>query len=357
MGSSRRDWLLGAGACGLALLGGRAAVAAVRVGAQRLAAAWQVGDSHRVGWLSLAPGQPVREWASMEVPTRAHGVWTDATGHLVAVARRPGDWLLRWRGPGSRAQWEWLPPLRAFNGHALASPDGRWLWTAETDLDSGAGLLGVRDARSLALHDEWPTHGLDPHHLLWDRLVPQQLFVANGGIATRPETGRVKHELARMDSSLVRLDAGSGRLLGQWRLPDRRLSLRHLAWSGARLGIALQAEHDDAAVRAESPVLAVWEGGSLRAGELPQPLAGYGGDIAAADGGFAVSCPRAGGLAWFEPDGAWRGFTPLAEACALVPRTGGGVWTGGHPGAALGLRGALSPAGALGGRRLDNHWS
>ena len=40
----------------------------------------------------------------------------------------------------------------------------------------------------------------------------------------------------------MRLDATMGRLMGQWRLQDPRLSLRHLAWGpdGKTLGIALQ---------------------------------------------------------------------------------------------------------------------
>jgi hypothetical protein len=49
-----------------------------------------------------------------------------------------------------------------------------------------------------------------------------------------------------------------------------------------------------------------------------QLLAGYGGDIAPAGGGFAVSCPRANGVALWRADGQWMGFLPLQEACALA---------------------------------------
>ena len=93
-------------------------------------------------------------------------------------------------------------------------------------------MVGVRHARTLEKLAEWPTHGIDAHELIWDLHSPggPTLLVANGGVPTAPETGRSKRDLHRMDSSLVRLDATTGRLMGQWRLQDPRLSLRHLAW-------------------------------------------------------------------------------------------------------------------------------
>jgi len=114
---------------------------------------------------------------------------------------------------------------------------------------------------------------------------------------------------------------------------DRRLSLRHLAWNGARLGIALQAEHDAAEAKAAAPVLAVFDGEHLKPVAAPQALAGYGGDIVAtrapAGDGFAVSCPRAQGIAIFTADGTWQGLIPFAEACALAAAADQ-VWVGGR---------------------------
>jgi hypothetical protein len=115
-----------------------------------------------------------------------------------------------------------------------------------------------------------------------------------------------------MDSSIVRLQpAAQGALDGQWRLTDTRLSLRHLcwgpqvAWQPARrwLGIALQAEHDDPSTRAQAPVLALFDGQQLQVQPLPAgtALAGYGGDIGCDGQHFAVSCPRADQLTWWQP--------------------------------------------------------
>jgi hypothetical protein len=178
----------------------------------------------------------------------------EPSGSVLSVARRPGDWLLRWDEQGRALTWRWIEPGRAFAGHMLASADGATVYTTEIDLETGAGLIGVRDGATLAKRDEWSSHGIDPHQLLWDATRPGAFIVANGGVPTRPETGRIKHALDRMDSSLVRLDGASGRRLCQWRLSDPRLSLRHLAWNGTRLGVALQAEHDNPADKLSAPV-------------------------------------------------------------------------------------------------------
>ena len=272
----------------------------------RLAAAWQAENGYQVGVLEQQDA--LRIHSAIDVPTRAHALLQEPGGSLLAVARRPGDWLLRWDQTGKALAWRWIEPRRAFTGHVVS--DGRTLYVAETDLETGMGLIGVRDAVTLEKRAEWPTHGIDPHQLLWDAHRPGALIVANGGVPTRPETGRAKLDLDRMDSSLVRIDAATGELLGQWRLADRRLSLRHLAWNADRLGIALQAEHDAPEAKAVAPVLAVFDGESLRPVAAPQTLAGYGGDVAPirtpVGDGFAVSCPRAQGIALFSADGVCK---------------------------------------------------
>jgi len=335
----------------------------------RLLAAWDGEAGFEVGILAGRAQGALGAVQSIAVPTRAHGLLALADDALLAVARRPGDWLLRWSPHSAEpAQWQWAEPGRAFNGHAIASPDGQRLYTTETDLDSGASLVGVRDARSLAKMHEWPTFGIDAHELLWDASSPAgpSLIVANGGVPTRPETGRAKIELERMDSSLVRLDAASGKPQGQWRLEDRRLSLRHLAWQDAAgagrpplLGVALQAEHDDPVKKSQAPVLALFDGARLRPALAPVSLAGYGGAICAVRDGWAIGCPRAHGIALFGLDGAWHELVALSQACA-VTSLDEGCWAGGENEALrLGQGGEaaqprkMKPASI----RLDNHWT
>ncbi|RZI65975.1 DUF1513 domain-containing protein [Variovorax guangxiensis] len=350
----RRRWLAMLAAIGTAPLSGLSWAGA---SASRFVAAWEAEHGYRVGVLArTAQGLAVQ--SALDVPTRAHGLWVERGGTLLAAARRPGDWLVRWRPDGTAVTWCWIEPGRAFNGHVIASADGRHLYTTETDLETASGLIGVRDAASLEKIDEWSTHGMDPHELLTD--TDGSLVVANGGIPTLPETGRVKVHLDRMDASLVRLDTADGRLRGQWRLPDPRLSLRHMAWGErGQLGIALQAEHDRTEDKAAAPLFATFDGQALRAHAAEHALVGYGGDIAFANGRYAVSCPRAHGVAMWRADGRWDGFTALAEACALTSAERGGIWAGGRERAlriatAAGAEGDAAPLASL---RLDNHWA
>lgn len=313
-----------------------------------LLAAWSDAQGqHHIGLLRVQ-GVALAVVASVPVPTRAHGLLWEPEGSALALARRPGEWLLRW-WPGTRRspQWLWSAPDRRFNGHALRGAEGRWLYTVEAEQAGGTSLIARRDAASLALDAEWPTGGLDAHQLLADG--PDALLVANGGVPTLPETGRARRGMERMASSLVRLRLGDGALQGRWALDDPRLSLRHLArHADGTVGIALQAEHDEAAAREAAPLLALFDGRSLRLAPQPQAMAGYGGDVLAEPEGFVVSATRAGGLARWDAQGAWRGWTPLAEACALAPG-----WAGGR---GVALAHDTDGPRALPALQLDNHW-
>ena len=396
---TRRQWLQAVGMTGLTSLGSlnglttwagptSSASATPSTAPQRLAAAWMQGDDLFAGIVQVAlDGAPLQVLQSERIPTRAHGMTLEADGAVVFTSRRPGDWLLRLRA-GSPPQWGWIEPDRAFTGHVIHSVDGRQLYTTETDLETGQGLIGVRDAASMEKTAEWPTHGMDPHQLLLD--ADGSLIVANGGIPSQIETGRRKLQLTQMDSSIVRLQPqAQGMLIGQWKLPDTRLSLRHLcwgpqlAWQADRrwLGIALQAEHDDPTARAQAPVLALFDGQQLQVQPLPAgtALAGYGGDIGCDGTHFAVSCPRADQLTWWQPPtsaGApvqWMGSRPLQgvypvanhSVSPLLPApSAAGLWTAGTSQATrLATRLANpadnQPAAALAatqGRVMDNHW-
>lgn len=353
----------------------------------RLAACWtNLQGAHQAGWLRASPAG-IQVQRAVELPTRGHGLAVLPDGSLLVAARRPGDWLLRVPVRGA-PKWVWMESGRVFSGHVWPSADSQTVFTTEIDTDSGQGLLGVRDARSLEKTAEWPTHGMDPHavsrmpaHALGadGRAHPLAgaLFVANGGIDTALETGRTKRHLHRMDSSVACLHPASGERLSQWRLDDPRLSLRHLAWAFTPdgqplLGVALQAEHDDASARAAAPLLAVldWQGdphGKLRTATGQPPLAGYGGDVAAlpaqagASTGFWVSATRGHALAHYALDGNYQGQTSWAEAGALSK--GGMVWAAGRNGGlppstrVATAADVVPPSVGFAAGRLDNHWA
>ncbi|MFA6615557.1 MAG: DUF1513 domain-containing protein [Hydrogenophaga sp.] len=334
-------------------------------GGTTLLAAWQQDEEQHIGQFH-ANGGTLVQGPTLVVPTRAHGLCLEPQGSVLAAARRPGDWLLRWDPRDGRTQWLWADDDRRFNGHVIRSAAGQRVWTTETDLDTARGRIGVRDVRSLDKDDEWASHGMDPHQLL---ALPEALgafpagtlIVANGGIPTLPETGRLKRSLDRMDASLVALHPGSGELIGQWRLAqDPYLSIRHLAWDpvSRTLGIALQAEHRDVGARRAAPVLAIWDSRRLATAQGQPPLEGYGGDICALPGGgFAVSCPRADRVALY--DGRGRFLRAIAHPQAYALGAAPGYWWSGGRDATLAVEGSgltrvlPHPAATM---VFDNHW-
>ena len=361
----------------MTLLGGVAAGAVLPVPARASPTPLSVIGA---AWRGPNPSDPyfagalVADWAArtlsiryaVPLPTRPHGLLAEAGGGLLVTGVRPGAWLLRCDGTGRLQQLHRVENEgdARLGGHIVADASGERLYTTETDQRSGRGRIGVRDLVTLRKIAEWDSHGLDPHQLLLDS--DGALMIANGGVPRTPQDK--KHDLHRMDASLVRLDANSGECVGQWRLSDPRLSLRHLAWSTdstgtRRLGIALQAEHSESAQRNAAPVLAVFDGMRLSAPEQRDAGAGYAGDIAAAgDGGFMLSSPQVGlAQLWVpqQPD-TLALAVELEETCALSAADtlapggvlvstalGLGRW---HPSAAPQLLRWPQPMA------LDNHW-
>jgi uncharacterized protein len=359
----RRQFVLGSAALLLAARAG-AADGGGGPGHTHLVAAWDdAAGAHHIGLLRVGRGQ-ASVLRTIEVPTRCHGLAYEPDGSVLAVARRPGDWLLRWHpqldkpapDTARSVQWSWAPAERRFNGHVLLAPQGDAVYSTEIDIDSGQGLLVQRDPATLQARAAWPTRGHDPHDIEW--LPGGDLLVANGGIQTLPETGRLKRALDQMDSSLASIDPARGEVTGQWHLPDPRLSLRHLARHRSGLiGVALQAEHDDPDARAAAPVFAVFDpaAGRLSLRAPDRPASGYAGDVAAVHDGWVVSCPRNDDLMHVAPDGSGTAHQRFASVCAIAPAPGGqAVWALGRN--ALSSGAAADPVRALpDGSQFDNH--
>lgn len=336
----RRDFLKLAAAFGLLAQGGVALAAGEpEAKSARIAAAWRgpnPADTYYAGILLADWGRKKLEILhAVPLPTRPHGLLPEADGSLLVAGVRPGTWLMRIDPAGNVVRQIDIPASAEvlLNGHAIHDRTGQFIFTTETDFASGRGRIGVRDRQTLEKVDEWDSGGLEPHQLLLD--ADGHVVVANGGIPRN--RADKKFDLQGMDSSLVRLDGRSGKLLRQWKLDDSRLSLRHLAWSTApdgerRLGIAMQAEHGDSVQRSQAPFLAVLEGDTLRVPTRANDGFGYGGDLAAAyNGGFVVSSNQAG-LAQLWHPGAPEKLTSvveLQEAYAMAewpgPQPGGGV--------------------------------
>jgi hypothetical protein len=294
----------------------------------RLGTTWRgaaADSAQQVGIIEIDwERRAVRVVSAVQVPGRGHGLQAEDDGGVVAAAFRYGTWLWRLDADGRLMRSVSTtdePGNRRFAGHVIIHPGGEALLTTEFDADSGEGWIGVRDRRTLRKLDEWRSHGPEPHQLLLD--PDGHVVVANGSVLRTPD-GR-KRDLERMDSSLALLDARSGNLRGQWRLQDRRLSVRHMAWSALpgqdrpALGLALQAEHEDPASRVDAPLLAVWDGRNLDVPTFGGGGDGYAGDIAPAEGGFVLSCQTTGqALRWrHDAPSELTLIARMQQACAL----------------------------------------
>jgi hypothetical protein len=233
--------------------------------------AWLPGDrdsaTFRSGFLSACDDADGRHFIAgynrsgqarfrTEVPQRMHGMTLNPVRPQQAVffARRPGtDIYSIDLYSGSVIRRLASPPGRHFCGHGCFSADGQYLFTSENNYAKNQGLVSVRDASTLAVLEEWPTGGRDPHEI---RLLDggTTMVVANGGILTSPDRPGVNLDPGAMQPSLVYLDTADGKMRGEFRLYDRQLSIRHIDVSDEGLvAIALQYEGRD---KSRMPLLA-----------------------------------------------------------------------------------------------------
>lgn len=327
----------------IATLAGAAGVAGVPLRARAAAPVDARIDSRLLTCWSDTPDRPSAFHAgllgvparALALPARGHDIaWHPARdGSALVVARRPGTFLVRWHVATGReiARFEADDEFR-FEGHLAFRPDGRVLYTTETDLITGDGRIGVFDALSLERLATWPCGGIGPHAIEW--LPDGRLAVAVGGILTLPETGRVKRNLGDMDPSLSFLDGTSGRLLSQHRPADPFMSVRHIAQTAdGRIAVSMQNEGQVA-----RPLFAHLRGKQLVYGEadpgLLERCGRYAGDIVSVGEYFAVSCTMAGVTALWVANGRAGALFETNRVCAttshgarlVVTGDGGDVW-------------------------------
>jgi len=228
-------------------------------------------------------------------------------------------------------------PGRHFYGHGVYVNDGRVLVATENDFEAERGVLGLYDATPQGNYrriGEYDTGGIGPHEVIvmpevrtQTRTQARTLCVANGGILTHPDYGKLALNLADMAPSLAYIDADTGALLEQHSLPPElhRLSIRHLTldasghvWFGCQyMGQA-----------SDRPPLV----GRHRRGQplelfsapdaIQHSLKNYIGSVAADATGrvIATSSPVGGHVAyWDAASGRSLGATPLFDGCGVAP--------------------------------------
>lgn len=304
-------------------------------GALPVAGAWGCGGAGDAGgavyWLSAhARGDDRHGLAASAAPhDTVVEVETGFRGHGAAQhPRAPGKVVLFGRRPGSTSAIVDLvtgrvdafveaAPGCAFQGHGFFTPDGRVLVTSEADMETARGKLVVRESDGFTVVDELDSYGLGPHEigLMADG---DTIVVANGGLLTRPETGREVLNLDTMDSTLAYVSLGTGALLEEHRVAESKSSIRHLALGPdgtVVFGIQLQREaldHDELVPLA----------GAHRRGQAPrlfEDVEGYTGLMNDYVGSVALSA-----------DARVAGFTSPRGNVALFWRVDGGQILGVH---------------------------
>nr|WP_235816994.1 DUF1513 domain-containing protein [Bordetella ansorpii] len=269
------------------------------------------------------------------MPDRGHSFALDpARGRAVVFGRQPGFFAVAFDVTGRRPP----QPLQAaegrhFYGHGVFLPDGKRVLATENDYERGRAVLGVYDASPGGQYrrlGEFDVDGMGSHEVV---LLPdgKTLCVANGGILTHPDYGKLELNLDSMRPSLVYLDAADGRIIEKVELDAslHQLSIRHLGLAGDG-AVWFGCQH--VGPESEQPALV----GRHRRGHTPELYPGpaevlrdmrhYIGTVAADASGriMATSSPVGGQVMYWDADsGRYLGVTKLPDGCGVAPRARG----------------------------------
>jgi len=322
----RRTFLTLAAAAGLMPAGGMtgSALAAAPEGDLWLAAR-KNGSGFEVVVLDGAG----REHLTVPLDGRGHSFAIDRNGrNVVAFARQPGRFAVSFDVTGKTPPRAFAAePDRHFFGHGTYADDDRLLIATENDYDGERGVAGIYDVGAgMRRLGEFDTGGLDPHEAV---LMPdgRTLCIANGGVLTHPDYGKLALNLDTMAPTLAYVDVQTGDLVDSVSLAPElhKLAFHHLAVDGHG-AVWFGGQYHGA--KADRPPVV----GRHRRGEpiemFPGPdpvlraLGNYIGSVAVDPSGdiVATSSPVGGCVAyWDAATGRSLGLTELADVCGVAP--------------------------------------
>lgn len=295
------------------------------------------------------------------LPTRGHAAAAHPKlAEAVAFARRPGLYgLVIDCAAGSVLQRLSTPAGRHFYGHGAFTTDGSVLLTAENNIETGEGRIGLWAVdEGYRRIGEVASGGIGPHEII--RLPGGGFAVANGGIKTHPATGRQKLNLDTMRPNLAYLDQGL-EITDVIEIDQdlRQNSIRHLAVSGCgKVAIAMQWQGD---LFEAPPLLALHHPGRsltyCTAGlGLQRKMNGYAGSVAfgAADDLVGITSPRGNAIQMFSAEGTFLKQMSASDVCGLAASDSGLIATSGT-GKLLAVSGRAMSEMAVMNVAWDNH--
>jgi hypothetical protein len=118
---------------------------------------------------------------------------------------------------------------RYFYGHGAYSIDGSLIYSTETILKTGDGVIAVRDAKTLKILGKFPTYGKEPHEC---KLIDggRTMVVTNGGGNMQGDTPNVTY-----------IDVTSEKMLEKVELTNARFNTGHVSVSSTGSLVVLSA--------------------------------------------------------------------------------------------------------------------
>lgn len=265
---------------------------------------------------------------SVQTAFRGHGLAQNPVqkDSVIMFARRPGYAGIEINPvTGDKTRVFTVAKNRNLQGHGCFSADGKLLFTAEADSMTGAGKIVVRDTQDYKQLSEMDSYGIGPHEI---KLMPdgRTLVVANGGIHTRPDTGRKKLNLQTMQSSLTYIDISTGDELDSFRVAESKASIRHIdVADDGSVAFAMQVQREAVDHSNMVPLAGIHEPGeAIRLLDKPalviEKMNDYMGSVAVnSQSRIAGFTSPKGNLAafWNMDSGNFSGYHQLNDVCGL----------------------------------------
>lgn len=311
-----------------------------------------------------------RDLYAVGLDDRGHSFALDpASGRAVAFGRQPGFFATAFQLDGSSQPVALeVAQDRHFFGHGVFVDEARLLLATENDYEAGRGVLGVYDASSGGAYrrvGEFASGGVGPHEVV---ALPgtNLVVVANGGILTHPDYGKMSLNLNSMQPSLTYIDISTGEIVETVTLAPEwhQLSIRHMTVDAAsRVWFGCQYMGPAADM---PPLVGCHQRGQAArmfggSSEVLRSMRNYVGSVAvdAAGAIVATSSPVGGLVAYWETaTGKLLGTTALADGCGVAPADEGGFLISSGEGALV-KAGPAAPGApvlpAAAGMAWDNH--